>query len=97
MANKVCPRLRETPLEARGGITQPRTNIFGHLCSLSNGRVIITESETDKKKQDCLGDGLAKKFSQGGQLLPLRVHGQPSTQIKRWDFCLLPRELSSLL
>ena len=32
MAKKVCPRLREITPTSKGGITQPRTHFFGHLC-----------------------------------------------------------------
>ena len=32
IAKNVCSRLHEITLAARGGITQPRTNFFGHLC-----------------------------------------------------------------
>ena len=32
-AKKVCPRLRELTPVARGGITQPRTDFYGHRCT----------------------------------------------------------------
>ena len=37
IAKKCGPRLRELAPAARGGITQPRTNFFGHLCTLVIG------------------------------------------------------------
>ena len=33
MAKKVFPRLHEIAPAARGGITQPRANLVGHLCT----------------------------------------------------------------
>ena len=35
LANKVCPRLRDLATAPSGGITQPRANIFGHLCAVA--------------------------------------------------------------
>ena len=33
LAKKVCPRLRDLATAPAGGITQPRTYCFGHLCN----------------------------------------------------------------
>ena len=33
LAKQVCPRLRELAPAAGGGITSPRTDFFGHLCT----------------------------------------------------------------
>ena len=33
LAKKVCPRLRDLATAPAGGITQPRTNFFGQLCT----------------------------------------------------------------
>ena len=33
LAKKVCPRLRDLATAPAGGITHPRTNFFGQLCT----------------------------------------------------------------
>ena len=43
LAKKVCPRLRDLSTAPAGGITQPGTNFFGHLCTTQyKGYEIVT-------------------------------------------------------
>ena len=44
LAKKVCPRLRDLATAPAGGITQPRTNIFGQLCPKVCGIENLIES-----------------------------------------------------
>ena len=41
MGKKMCPRLRELAPAARGGVTQPRANFFGHTVQILNIKIWI--------------------------------------------------------